>query len=332
MSMFIINFATGKLEPVEAAGMLPVGQLVTYEDQANPQKQYVVTGAKLNPHAYGQDCICEDGHRSSVSVSAIEGPGGWRLVNQILSAAGIAAFLHAAEIRKQREDAEKDETKNKKAAARASAMAQLPVEFPKLELQAKSKKSRHALGAANIRKLLREKWPLCAFAVTSDSYSGGSSIDVSWVDGPTSEAVNAITDRFQKCDFNGMDDSEHYRDSVWVDLFGGAKYVMAQRSVSDERMRAVADEMGYAGREIKWGDLVGEDHSGNHWFRKAYNERSYYGAPATACGACTGFVEPSQVEPVAEPLHIEPAPLPVFGLPIVSECFAVVAMAQSLTA
>jgi hypothetical protein len=94
--VYSLNFSTGKLEPITAAGLLPVGAVVTYEDRANPKKRFVVTAAAFDAYGNGQRCICEDGHTTTVSRSAINGPGGWHDTGEVLNAEEIAAFRAGA--------------------------------------------------------------------------------------------------------------------------------------------------------------------------------------------------------------------------------------------
>lgn len=56
------------------------------------------------------------------------------------------------------------------------------------------------------RKALRNKFPDIKFSVRSESYSGGCAIRVSWLDGPTSDEVDAVTDQFRGSRFDGMID------------------------------------------------------------------------------------------------------------------------------
>ncbi len=62
-----------------------------------------------------------------------------------------------------------------------------------------------------LRSALKASWPRCTFSVTSKTYSGGASINVGWFDGPTGEAVKAVTSRFSGADFDGMIDLKVYR-------------------------------------------------------------------------------------------------------------------------
>jgi len=103
-----------------------------------------------------------------------------------------------------------------------------------LEQRADTRRSSHALGAKNIRTELKRHFPWVKFTVTSKSFSGGNSINIRWDLGPTSQAVNAITDRYQESDFDGMQDLSIPRRTLHPELFGGAKYVHEQRSFPHE--------------------------------------------------------------------------------------------------
>ena len=56
------------------------------------------------------------------------------------------------------------------------------------------------------RKALRRAFPGVKFSVRSNTYSGGASIDVSWVDGPTERQVSAVTSPYEGGRFDGMID------------------------------------------------------------------------------------------------------------------------------
>ena len=68
-AVYHLNFKTGKMEPMSAAHLLPVGSLISYEDMANPRQKAVVTGETAGEWGYGQACTFEDGHASQVHAS-----------------------------------------------------------------------------------------------------------------------------------------------------------------------------------------------------------------------------------------------------------------------
>jgi hypothetical protein len=106
----------------------------------------------------------------------------------------------------------------------------------KLELKAESKKSDHALAAANIRRELKAAFPTIKFSVRSDCYSMGDSVDISWELGPTEAEVSAITGKYADGTFNGMTDSYEYdHDRSWTGKYGSAQYVHCTRDCSKAR-------------------------------------------------------------------------------------------------
>ena len=101
--------------------------------------------------------------------------------------------------------------------------------------------------AKKIRKELKKAFPGVKFSVRSSSYSGGSSVDVNWQDGPMQKEVEAITERFNSSSYDGMQDMKvtsgyEYKGKI----YNGADYIFANRSLSSEykkQIQAVAKEM-----------------------------------------------------------------------------------------
>jgi len=86
-----------------------------------------------------------------------------------------------------------------------------------------------------VRQALKESFPTIKFGVRSKTYSGGASIDVSWVDGPTSEQVKRITNAFEGAYFDGMID---HKGSIYHRLDGQpvqfmANFIFERREHSD---------------------------------------------------------------------------------------------------
>ena len=62
-----------------------------------------------------------------------------------------------------------------------------------------------------VRIALKKNFPGVKFSVRSSVYSGGASIDVSWVLGPTTKEVDAVAGQYESADFDGSIDMEtHY--------------------------------------------------------------------------------------------------------------------------
>lgn len=70
--------------------------------------------------------------------------------------------------------------------------------------------SSQAQAAKAIRAELKVAFKGVKFSVTSESYSMGDSVSVSWTNGPSRAEVDAITDKYQEGHFNGMIDSYEY--------------------------------------------------------------------------------------------------------------------------
>lgn len=70
-----------------------------------------------------------------------------------------------------------------------------------------------------VRQALKKPFPGVKFSVRSKTYSGGASIDVSWVDGPTTKQVDSIIGVYSGADFDGMIDMKCYSQS-WIEQDG----------------------------------------------------------------------------------------------------------------
>jgi len=109
-----------------------------------------------------------------------------------------------------------------------------------------------------IRNVLAAMFPATKFRVSYSSYSGGSSIDVYWTDGPTSKQIDPILDAFSGADFDGMIDLKTHRDaSEWRGkrVRFSVDFVHSQRSHSREFLARVADVVGHqVGRRVTIGE------------------------------------------------------------------------------
>lgn len=99
------------------------------------------------------------------------------------------------------------------------------------------------VAAKNIRIELKQTFPGIKFGVKTRSFSMGNDIKVSWTDGPTSDQVNAIIQKYSAGSFDGSVDLYTYEHNDWTEAFGSAKYVFADRSYSDVVIQAVIDEL-----------------------------------------------------------------------------------------
>lgn len=65
------------------------------------------------------------------------------------------------------------------------------------------------------------------FSVRTDKYAGGASIDIRWIDGPTSDEVNKLVRGFSGKRFEGMTDCSYYADS-WYCAKHGAQVALTE--------------------------------------------------------------------------------------------------------
>ena len=74
-----------------------------------------------------------------------------------------------------------------------------------------------------MRAALKARWPGIRFSVRSERYAGGSSIRVSWLDGPLQEHVQEAIAPYAGAGFDGMIDLQ-YRKGAWLRPDGGAEF------------------------------------------------------------------------------------------------------------
>lgn len=104
-----------------------------------------------------------------------------------------------------------------------------------------------------IRAALKESFPGVKFSVRSSVYSGGASININYVDGPSYEQVKAVAGMFEGSYFDGMTD---YKGSNYGALDGnevrfGADFVFVNRSFSVAVLAAaVEDACKYYGYDV----------------------------------------------------------------------------------
>ena len=90
-----------------------------------------------------------------------------------------------------------------------------------------------------VRRELRVNFKGTKFYVRTSKYAGGSSVRVTWVDGPTKDEVDEIVGWMHGGNFDGMTDSMSYHDST---LFGervhfGNSFIFLNREISVDMFR-----------------------------------------------------------------------------------------------
>jgi len=209
--------------PIEQSG-LRLGQVVSYGDMANSRQKAVVVETEGSIH--GQKIVfVKDYHVGQVSKTHLDGLGGWQYEDNPDFSAEECAFLVQ---RSQEAVIDRERARKEAAEAFKIQVANLIKQNPHL-IPGRDR----VTAAKNIRVELAKAFPGVKFSVKGKSFSGGDSIDVAWIDGPTSKQVDAIIDKYSAGSFDGSDDSYTYSHSAWIEAFGDAKYIMANRHYSD---------------------------------------------------------------------------------------------------
>lgn len=100
-----------------------------------------------------------------------------------------------------------------------------------------------------VRKDLKRTFPGQKFSVRTDTYSGGSSIRVRWIDGPVESKVQDLAGHYKGANFDGMTDSYSFYDNMVVSENGpeivhySNRFIFFNREVSDEGRAKIIDQI-----------------------------------------------------------------------------------------
>lgn len=126
--------------------------------------------------------------------------------------------------------------------------------------------------AKMVRDALRRNFPRIKFSTRSKSYSGGSSITVSWSNGPSSQHVDAVIGRFAGASFDGMRDLKEYHSDILVASDGtmrevhfGADYVFTNRHTDPTLQAAVIARLASWWLESQWNAMPLYEHERLAW-------------------------------------------------------------------
>lgn len=99
-----------------------------------------------------------------------------------------------------------------------------------------------------IRAELKKEFPTIKFNIRSRNFSMGDAVDIFWNLGPTTDEVNAFTNKYQYGHFDGMTDT--YEHSNSIDDMPQAKFVHTERHYrSDEEVAQYK-----INEKLKWND------------------------------------------------------------------------------
>lgn len=185
------------------------------------------------------------------------------------------------------------------ALTRAVAAVQLKKQFPGLvEIDPENYSSSLTTAAKNVRFELKKAFPGVKFQVKTSRYSGGDSLRASWIDGPSTKQVDAIIQKYSAGHFDGMTDYYEYGNDVFNEIFGGCKYVFAERGFSDELIAKVIEQVAkdYGGCE----PFTVEDYrKGRAYYWKQSGGCDMQRAMSVAMSEETAFPEPEEMEVAA---------------------------------
>lgn len=171
------------------------------------------------------DVVFFNGHRSRKLPEAIIRSSQWSVLDTVADEAEIREALAYADA----EEARKKAKKEAEARDHAAAVDRLRNAPKYAHLTQGDDRYSGKLAAQNIRKALKTAFPRVKFSVRKSHHG---TVDIRWQDGPTVEAVEDITNRYQRGRFDGMDDSYKAGPNAWCEVFGGADYVFATREHS----------------------------------------------------------------------------------------------------
>lgn len=179
----------------------------------------------------------DNGNRSNVPEALVRASVQWEVLPNVATTQEIADANALADQKEQESDNAKA-----KANAEFSAEKERLASDPELRIlkQSTEQDSRNSLASANIRKLLKARYPGVKFSVRKEGYTA---IRIKWTDGPTVNAVDELAQRFKLGDFDGMTDSYSFKRTPWVELFGGVEYVFCYRDLSDSLIQKAIDQV-----------------------------------------------------------------------------------------
>lgn len=176
------------------------------------------------------DIVWDNGGRSARTPEALlRASVQWRVFDEVVDETAVSdAIAHAEQVARARQAAKEAADSEHE---RQKAELDNDPEFAGLARVGDSDAATAKVAAANLRKLLRQRFKAVKFSVRMDGYNA---IRVRWTDGPTAAEVKALSRRFKRGNFDGMTDSYDYQRSPWCQLFGGVEYVFEEREFSDE--------------------------------------------------------------------------------------------------
>lgn len=115
-----------------------------------------------------------------------------------------------------------------------------------------------------IRRALRDAFPGVKFSLRGSRGTGYGWFSLSWTDGPTTRAVDAVTNRFRSSYFDGMDDSTH---TIPATMYADADGVIREHRYSCD---GVNTERSVSTDARSWAESYVNAHGGPELFCSDY--------------------------------------------------------------
>lgn len=104
---------------------------------------------------------------------------------------------------------------------------------------------------ANLAADLKKSFPGVKFSIKKDNYS---TYYVSWKNGPTTEQVSKINNKYEDHESSYCGDYRDYNPSNFNRVFGGFKYIFENREISED-IKELANELPARDSADRWGNL-----------------------------------------------------------------------------
>jgi len=210
---------------------LPIGQRVF---QAHKMDNGVVCD-KGGQYGYGYTVIFEDGSESTGQQVGANSPFTCiQIRDGVASADEVNRLIQLRDAKRVTDQWTREQAAAQKANDIVKLTAELRERYPWAVTNNASK---------NAKTELQRTWPGVKFSVRADH----NSMNISWTDGPSTKQVEAVTNKYQDGNFNGMEDIHEYDNSARgeaVDVVLGRKtYVMPSRHYSDALIQKAIDRV-----------------------------------------------------------------------------------------
>lgn len=201
------------------------GIVFAIEGEQRPETVRVAGGVIHSGGSASFNVVFDNGRISKAVPEAIIRGVQWRVLDETATADDIAEALARAACAKATASVAASNAK----ARFAEAIAQLRADPAYSALVQSDDQYSDKIATKNIRAELKANFKGVKFSVRNRDHG---SVDISWTDGPTVATVEGIVNKYQRGNFNGMEDIYESDPSAWNHVFGGAKYVFTQRDFS----------------------------------------------------------------------------------------------------